>query len=199
MAPSVWKFQPLTSAGTLGCSHTLHVSGVWALPLGPRVSCVYAPVGSVLVCVCLCVRSLCLCARICVFAGVCDECVSVCMCERGCVCVRMCVCVERVRSLCTRVCVFAGCVRSVWGCVCVECVKSLCVSVCEGVWWCVRVCGASLCERNRTAEQGLSLLVCEAHRVPQGWVSWLLQIRDNCAPACFSLTPLPHPPAPLCL
>ena len=78
-------------------------------------------------------------------------------------------------------------------CVClyVECVRSLCL--------CVRVCGAGLCERNGAAEQELSPLVCEAHRVPQGWVSWLLQIRDNGTSACLSLDPLPHPLSPFCL
>ena len=43
----------------------------------------------------------------------------------------------------------------------------------------VRVCGACLFERNRAAEQGLSLLVCEAHRVPQGWVSCQLHVTKS--------------------
>ena len=60
--------------------------------------------------------------------------------------------------------------------------------MCEGV------CEACLCERTGAAEQRLSLLVCEAHRVPQGWVTACNQIRDNRASACLSLAPLPHPP-----
>lgn len=69
---------------------------------------------------------------------------SVCEGERG-VC-RVHVCVRAGESVCV------GCVR--------ECVWGVCV--------CLRVCEACLCERNGAAEQGLSLLVCEAHRVPQG-------------------------------
>ena len=64
--------------------------------------------------------------------------------------------------------------------------------MCQGVCVCLRVCEACLYERNGAAEQGLSLLVCEAHRVPQGWVTACNQIRDNRAPACLSLAPLPH-------
>ena len=63
--------------------------------------------------------------------------------------------------------------------------------LCVGVHVCVRDNAACLCDRNGAAEQGLSLLVCEAHRVPQGWVTACNQIRDNRAPACLSLAPLP--------
>ena len=90
---------------------------------------------------------------------------------------------EECVRLCEGVCVCGVCEPAcVWG----ECV-SLCV--------CVRGGGACLCERNRAAEQGLSPLVCEAHRVSTGLgvtaaaCNW---IRDNCAPACLSLAPLPH-------
>ena len=87
--------------------------------------------------------------------------------------------------VCEAVCVWGGVCEPV--CVCAgECV-SLCV--------CERGGGACLCERNRAAEQGLSPLVCEAHRVSTGLgvtaaaCNW---IRDNRAPACLSLAPLPH-------
>ena len=47
----------------------------------------------------------------------------------------------------------------------------VCVRMCVCVHVCIRGDTACLCDRNGAAEQGLSLLVCEAHRVPQGWVS----------------------------
>ena len=70
---------------------------------------------------------------------------------------------------------------------------------------CVRGGGACLCERNRAAEQGLSPLVCEAHRVSTGLgvtaaaCNW---IRDNRTLTCLSpqswlLSPISR--APLCL
>ena len=67
---------------------------------------------------------------------------------------------------------------------------------------CVRGGGACLCERNRAAEQGVSLLVCEAHRVSielgvmATACNW---IRDNRALVCLSLAPSPISRAPLCL
>ena len=79
--------------------------------------------------------------------------------------------------------------RSVGGCV------RLCEPVCVCVYMCVRGGGTCLCERNRAAEQGVSLLVCESHGVFTGlgvmtaacnWIS------DNHIPACLSLAPLPH-------
>ena len=70
---------------------------------------------------------------------------------------------------------------------------------------CVRGGGACLSERNRAAEQGLSPLVCEAHRVSTGLgvtaaaCNW---IRDNRTLTCLSpqswlLSPISR--APLCL
>jgi len=80
--------------------------------------------------------------------------------------------------------------------------EAVCVGgVCEPVCVCVCVCvcvkggGACLCERNRAAEQGVSLLVCESHGVFIGLgvmaaaCNW---IRDNHIPSCLSLAPLPH-------
>ena len=67
---------------------------------------------------------------------------------------------------------------------------------------CVRGGGACLCERNRAAEQGVTLLVCEAHRVSielgvmATACNW---IRDNRALVCLSLAPSPISRAPLCL
>ena len=67
---------------------------------------------------------------------------------------------------------------------------------------CVRGGGACLCERNRAAEQGVSPLVCEAHRVSielgvmAAACNW---IRDNRALACLSLALSPISRAPLCL
>ena len=86
--------------------------------------------------------------------------------------------------MCEAVCVGGVCEPV---CVCV------CVCVCECV--CVKGGGACLCEKNRAAEQGVSLLVCESHGVFTGlgvmtaacnWIS------DNRIPACLSLAPLPH-------
>ena len=70
---------------------------------------------------------------------------------------------------------------------------------------CVRGGGACLSERNRAAEQGLSPLVCETHRVSTGLgvmaaaCNW---IRDNRTLTCLSpqswlLSPISR--APLCL
>ena len=67
---------------------------------------------------------------------------------------------------------------------------------------CMRGGGACLCERNRAAEQGVSPLVCEAHRVSielgvmAAACNW---IRDNRALACLSLALSPISRAPLCL
>ena len=70
---------------------------------------------------------------------------------------------------------------------------------------CAHVCkrdAACLHERNGAAEQGLSPLACEAHRVSQGWVSWPLhvtrsEIMAHLPASLWLLSPIPW--APLCL
>ena len=71
---------------------------------------------------------------------------------------------------------------------------------------CVHVCVRGgivcLCDRNRAAEQGLSPLVCEAHRVSTGLGVMLLhvtrsEIMAHLPDSLWLLSPIPR--APLCL
>ena len=86
--------------------------------------------------------------------------------------------------------------------VCEECVRvcDVCVCVCAHV--CVRGGTAFLCDRNRAAEQGLSPLVCEAHRVSTGLGVMPLhvtrsEIMVHLPASLWLLSPIPW--APLCL